>query len=188
MRQLWEDQTGVLSVLVLHEFYAALVSGPASPVPRRAARELVDAYSVWPIVSFDAAGPAGRVGDRRAPSAVDPRCDDPERRAQRPRRRCCSRRASRRRATSRGSKSGIRSLRAGGAGGAGKASGTNPCPPTCRTCPTCPTCPYLPYLPFLPYFWSSTLLEEKQKRPCRPLSRYGTPCSIQSGFGAPFRK
>jgi predicted nucleic acid-binding protein len=55
VRQLWEDQIGVSSVLVLHEFYAALVSGPASPVPRRAARELVDAYSVWPIVSLDAA-------------------------------------------------------------------------------------------------------------------------------------
>jgi predicted nucleic acid-binding protein len=55
VRQLWDDQTGVLSVLVLHEFYAALVSGPASPVPRRAARELVDAYSVWPIVALDAA-------------------------------------------------------------------------------------------------------------------------------------
>jgi predicted nucleic acid-binding protein len=55
VRQLWEDQIGVSSVLVLHEFYAALVSGPASPVPRRAARELVDAYSVWPIVSLDPA-------------------------------------------------------------------------------------------------------------------------------------
>jgi predicted nucleic acid-binding protein len=55
VRQLWEDQTGVLSVLVLQEFYAALVSGPASPVPRRAARELVEAYSVWPIVALEAA-------------------------------------------------------------------------------------------------------------------------------------
>jgi predicted nucleic acid-binding protein len=55
LRQLWADQTGVLSVLVLHEFYAALVGGPASPVPRRAARDLVDAYSVWPIVTLDAA-------------------------------------------------------------------------------------------------------------------------------------
>lgn len=55
VRQLWDDQTGVLSVLVLHEFYAALVSGPASPVPRRAARELVDAYSRWPIVALEAA-------------------------------------------------------------------------------------------------------------------------------------
>ena len=55
LRQLWEDQTGVLSAIVLHEFYVGLIAGSASPVPRRAARELVDAYSVWPIVAFDAA-------------------------------------------------------------------------------------------------------------------------------------
>jgi predicted nucleic acid-binding protein len=54
LRQLWEDRTGVLSAIVLHEFYAALIDGPASPVPRRAARDLVDAYSVWPIVPLDA--------------------------------------------------------------------------------------------------------------------------------------
>lgn len=54
LRQLWEDQTGVLSVLVIQELYAALVGGPASPVPRRAARELVEAYAVWPIVALDA--------------------------------------------------------------------------------------------------------------------------------------
>jgi len=55
VRQLWEDQTGVLSALVLQEFYAALVGGAMSPVPRRAARELVEAYSVWPIVALEAA-------------------------------------------------------------------------------------------------------------------------------------
>ena len=55
LRQLWQDQTGLLSVFVLQEFYVALVSAPASPVPRRAARELVEAYSVWPTVALDAA-------------------------------------------------------------------------------------------------------------------------------------
>lgn len=54
LRQLWQDRTGVLSALVLHEFYVALIAGAASPVPRRAARELVDAYSVWPTVALDA--------------------------------------------------------------------------------------------------------------------------------------
>ena len=54
LRQLWEDETGVLSSQVLQEFYAALTSG-ASPVPRRAARDLVGAYGVWPIVTLDAA-------------------------------------------------------------------------------------------------------------------------------------
>jgi predicted nucleic acid-binding protein len=54
LRQLWQDRTGVLSALVLQELYFALIRG-ASPVPRRAARDLVDAYGVWPIVPLDAA-------------------------------------------------------------------------------------------------------------------------------------
>jgi predicted nucleic acid-binding protein len=55
LRQLWRDESGVTSVLVLEEFYAALIGAPESPVPRRAARELVDAYTAWPVVPFDAA-------------------------------------------------------------------------------------------------------------------------------------
>ena len=55
LKQLWQDETGVLSTQVLQEFYAALTSGIASPVPRRAARDLIHAYSVWPVVTLDAA-------------------------------------------------------------------------------------------------------------------------------------
>ena len=55
LKQLWQDETGVLSTQVLQEFYAALTGGTASPVPRRAARELIHAYSVWPVVALDAA-------------------------------------------------------------------------------------------------------------------------------------
>jgi predicted nucleic acid-binding protein len=55
LRQLWMDETGALSVQVLREFYLALTGGIASPVPRRAARDLVQAYSVWPVVTLDAA-------------------------------------------------------------------------------------------------------------------------------------
>jgi predicted nucleic acid-binding protein len=40
---------------VLQEFYEGLVGAAASPVPRRAARELVDAYGVWPIVPLEPA-------------------------------------------------------------------------------------------------------------------------------------
>jgi predicted nucleic acid-binding protein len=54
LRQLWQDETGALSTQVLEEFYAALTGG-ASPVPRRAARELIHAYGVWPVVTLDAA-------------------------------------------------------------------------------------------------------------------------------------
>ena len=52
LRRLWDDKNGVLSVLALQEFYAALVA-TASPVPRRAARELIDAYSVWPVTPLE---------------------------------------------------------------------------------------------------------------------------------------
>lgn len=55
LKQLWQDETGVLSTQVLQELYAALTSGIASPVPRRAARDLIHAYSVWPVVTLDAA-------------------------------------------------------------------------------------------------------------------------------------
>ena len=55
LKQLWQDETGVLSTQVLQAFYAALTSGIASPVPRRAARDLIQAYGVWPVVTLDAA-------------------------------------------------------------------------------------------------------------------------------------
>ncbi len=55
LRQLWQDETGALSTQVLQELYLALTSGIASPVPRRAARDLVHAYSVWPVAMLDAA-------------------------------------------------------------------------------------------------------------------------------------
>ena len=55
LKQLWHDETGVLSAQVLQEFYAALTAGMASPVPRRAARDLIHAYGVWPVVTLDAA-------------------------------------------------------------------------------------------------------------------------------------
>src|SRR5207245_5537065 len=54
LRQLWQDESGALSAQVLQEFYAALTSA-ASPEPRRAARDLMQAYSVWPVVTLDAA-------------------------------------------------------------------------------------------------------------------------------------
>jgi predicted nucleic acid-binding protein len=54
LRALWQDETGVISAQVLQEFYTALTIGHASPVPRRAARDLMQAYSVWPVVTLDA--------------------------------------------------------------------------------------------------------------------------------------
>lgn len=54
VRQLWEDEVGVLSTQVLEEFYTALTTD-GSQVPRRAARDLIQAYSVWPTIVLDAA-------------------------------------------------------------------------------------------------------------------------------------
>jgi predicted nucleic acid-binding protein len=51
--QLWHDESGVLSTLVLEELYVALTGGIASPVPRRAARDLINAYQVWPVASIE---------------------------------------------------------------------------------------------------------------------------------------
>ena len=55
LKQLWQDETGVISTQVLQEFHSALTAGIASPVPRRAARDLIHAYSVWPVIALDAA-------------------------------------------------------------------------------------------------------------------------------------
>jgi predicted nucleic acid-binding protein len=51
--QLWQDESGVLSTLVLEELYVALTGGIASPVPRRAARDLINAYQVWPVAALE---------------------------------------------------------------------------------------------------------------------------------------
>jgi predicted nucleic acid-binding protein len=55
LRHLWEDRLGVLSTQVLQEFYVGLTGAPSSPVPRRAARDLVQAYAAWRMVTLDAA-------------------------------------------------------------------------------------------------------------------------------------
>lgn len=55
LKQLWQDETGVLSIQVLQEFYVALTGGITSPVPRRAARELIHAYSAWPVITLEPA-------------------------------------------------------------------------------------------------------------------------------------
>jgi len=43
----------VLGTQVLYEFFDALTAA-GSPVPRRAARDLLAAYGAWPIVALDA--------------------------------------------------------------------------------------------------------------------------------------
>ena len=55
LRQLWQDESGRLSTQVLQEFYVNLTRKIATPVSRRDARELNNAYRVWPVATLDVA-------------------------------------------------------------------------------------------------------------------------------------
>ena len=55
LRTLWTGRTGLLSTQVLQEFYAEFTRRLESSGARRRARELVEAYSVWPVIQLDAA-------------------------------------------------------------------------------------------------------------------------------------
>jgi|SRR5450432_3637944 predicted nucleic acid-binding protein len=47
LRDLWSERTGVLSMQVLQEFYVNVTRKIASPLPKNAARLIVDSYSIW---------------------------------------------------------------------------------------------------------------------------------------------
>jgi predicted nucleic acid-binding protein len=47
LRELWSQRTGVLSMQVLQEFYVNLTRKIASPLPKDAARLVVNSYSIW---------------------------------------------------------------------------------------------------------------------------------------------
>jgi predicted nucleic acid-binding protein len=51
--ELWSRRAGVLSTQVLQEFYVVATRKFDPPMPRREAREIVDAYSAWPVVQID---------------------------------------------------------------------------------------------------------------------------------------
>ncbi len=52
---LWRAGTGALSTQVLQEFYVVATRRFDPPMPRREARDLVDAYSHWRLVHIDVA-------------------------------------------------------------------------------------------------------------------------------------
>ena len=52
---LWRTRTGTLSTQVLTEFYVVATRKFDPPMTRRAAREVIGAYSAWPVVAVDAA-------------------------------------------------------------------------------------------------------------------------------------
>jgi len=53
--ELWRSRTGVVSTQVLQEFYVVATRKFDPPMSRRAAREVVAAYSAWRVVRVDVA-------------------------------------------------------------------------------------------------------------------------------------
>ena len=53
LTELWRTRTGTMSTQVLQEFYVVATRKYDPPMPRREARDLVDAYSHWPLVQID---------------------------------------------------------------------------------------------------------------------------------------
>ena len=47
LRELWGRRSGVLSAQVLHEFYVNVTRKIATPLPKRSARAVIDAYAPW---------------------------------------------------------------------------------------------------------------------------------------------
>lgn len=50
---LWRERLGVVSTQVLQEFYVVATRKLTPPMPRRDARQIVDAYGTWPLVQVD---------------------------------------------------------------------------------------------------------------------------------------
>src|SRR5579885_2860415 len=47
LRELWNQRTGVLSMQVLQEFYVNVTRKIATPLPKDAARLVVNSYAIW---------------------------------------------------------------------------------------------------------------------------------------------
>jgi predicted nucleic acid-binding protein len=54
LADLWNRRAGAVSTQVLQEFYVVATRKYNPPMPRREARDLVDAYSHWQLVQIDA--------------------------------------------------------------------------------------------------------------------------------------
>ena len=64
--ELWCTRSGALSTQVLQEFYVVATRKFDPPMPRRQARDLVDAYGHWQLVEIDRAH-RRRLSTRRTP-------------------------------------------------------------------------------------------------------------------------
>ena len=50
---LWDNRQGILSTQVLQEFYVNVTRKIPQPLKRSTARDVIERYSVWPVVSID---------------------------------------------------------------------------------------------------------------------------------------
>jgi len=53
LERLWADGTGAISTQVLQEFYVVATRKLAVPMSRSEAREVVDVYSAWRVITID---------------------------------------------------------------------------------------------------------------------------------------
>ncbi len=49
LRELWENETGILSAQVLQEFYVNVTRKIKNPMPKPQARGIVESYQAWPV-------------------------------------------------------------------------------------------------------------------------------------------
>ena len=49
LRDLWENETGILSVQVLQEFYVNVTRKIQNPMPKPQARGIIESYLAWPV-------------------------------------------------------------------------------------------------------------------------------------------
>jgi predicted nucleic acid-binding protein len=65
LRELWEDDLGLVSPQVLQEFYVTVTRKIAKPLTKERARTVVGAYAIWciDVTAADVAG-AFRIEDR----------------------------------------------------------------------------------------------------------------------------
>jgi predicted nucleic acid-binding protein len=54
LRELWEEESGVVSVQVLQEFYVNVTRKIPSPLPKSAARTVVNTYAIWCVTTTSA--------------------------------------------------------------------------------------------------------------------------------------
>jgi len=53
LETLWRDRAGVLSTQVLQELYVAATRKLRQPLSRDEAREIVELYATWPVITID---------------------------------------------------------------------------------------------------------------------------------------